>query len=94
MVQQSLGAVGSGQYQEQGIFFIVVEANIRYKAPAKLDNLLVIETEIAEGKRSSALFRQRVLRESDGKLLVEGDIKIACINERLRPTRLPEELRS
>jgi tol-pal system-associated acyl-CoA thioesterase len=83
-----------GQYQEAGIFFIVVEANLKYKAPAVLDDMLIIETWIEKGKRSSALFRQRVLRENDGKLLVEGEIRIACINERLRPTRLPEELRS
>jgi acyl-CoA thioester hydrolase len=81
-----------GQYQEAGIFFIVVEAHLKYKAPAVLDDMLVIETAIAEGKRSSAVFVQKILRESDGKLLVEGEIKIACINERLRPTRLPEEL--
>jgi len=83
-----------GQYQEDGIFFIVVEANLKYKAPAMLDDMLVVETTITEGKRSSVLFRQSVLRESDGQLLVEGMIKIACVNERLRPTRLPEELRS
>jgi tol-pal system-associated acyl-CoA thioesterase len=81
------------EYQDRGIFFIVVEATLRYRAPAVLDDMLVIETWIEEGKRSSAVFGQRVLREEDGEVLVEGDIKIACINERLRPTRLPEELR-
>ena len=81
-----------GQYHEDGIFFIVVEVNLKYKAPAVLDDMLIIETWIEEGKRSSAIFRQRVMREQDGKLLVEGDIRIACINDRLKPTRLPEEL--
>lgn len=83
-----------GQYQEDGIFFIVVEANLKYKAPAVLDDLLVVETEIIQSKGSSALFWQKILREGDEKLLVEGQIKIACINERQRPTRLPPELRS
>ena len=82
------------EYQDRGTFFIVVEATLRYRAPAVLDDMLVIETWIEEGKRSSAVFGQRVLREEDGEVLVEGDIKIACINERLRPTRLPEELRA
>ncbi len=82
------------EYQDSGTFFIVVEATLRYRAPAVLDDLLVIETWIEEGKRSSVVFGQRVLREGDGEVLVEGEIKIACINDRLRPTRLPEELRA
>ncbi|MDT8395729.1 MAG: YbgC/FadM family acyl-CoA thioesterase [bacterium] len=79
-------------YQDSGIFFVVVEAALRYRAPAVLDDLLTIETWIEEGRRSSAVFGQRVLREGDGTLLVKGDIRVACINDRLRPTRLPPEL--
>jgi tol-pal system-associated acyl-CoA thioesterase len=82
------------EYQDSGVLFIVVEATLRYRAPAVLDDLLVIETWIEEGRRSSVVFGQRVLREGDGEVLVEGEIKIACINDRLKPTRLPEELRA
>ena len=76
------------EYQDGGTLFIVVEATLRYRAPAVLDDLLVIETWIEDGKRSSVVFGQRVLREGAGEVLVEGEIKIACINDRLRPTRL------
>ena len=82
-----------GQYQEAGIFFIVVEVNLKYKAPAVLDDMLVIETAIIEDRRSSVVFEQKVIREEDGTVLVEGAIKVACINERMKPTRIPDELR-
>lgn len=80
------------QYQDAGILFIVVEANVKYRAPAGLDEDIVVETRIEEGRRSSVTFGQRVLRESDGRVLVEGAVKVACIGTNLKPRRLPEEL--
>ena len=80
------------QYQDAGILFIVVEVNVKYRSPAGLDDDLVIETWIEEGRRSSVTFGQRVLREGEDGVLVEGTVKVACIGENLRPRRLPEEL--
>jgi len=81
------------EYQDAGILFIVVEANVKYRSPATLDDELVIETWIEDGKRSSVIFGQRVKREGEDKVLVEGTVKVACIGANLRPRRLPEELR-
>ncbi|UCG39343.1 MAG: YbgC/FadM family acyl-CoA thioesterase [bacterium] len=81
------------QYQDAGIFFIVVEVNLRYRSPAGLDDRLVIETWIEEGRRSSVVFGQRVRRKGEESFLVEGTVRVACMNSRFRPTRLPAELR-
>ena len=80
------------QYQDDGILFIVVEVNVNYRSPALLEDDLLIETWIAEGRRSSVTFEQRVRREGDDTLLVEGQVKVACIGKNLKPRRLPEEL--
>jgi YbgC/YbaW family acyl-CoA thioester hydrolase len=80
------------EYQDAGILFIVVEVNVKYRSPAGLDDELVIETWIKEGKRSSVIFGQRVKREGEDSVLVEGTVRVACIGSNLRPRRLPEEL--
>ncbi len=80
------------QYQDAGILFIVVEANVKYRAPAGLDEDLIVETWIEEGRRSSVTFGQRVLREGEHKVLVEASVRVACIGTNLKPRRLPEEL--
>lgn len=82
------------QYQDEGILFIVVEVNVKYRSPAGLDDDLVVETWIEEGARSSVVFGQRVRREGEGKVLVEGTVRVACIGTNMRPRRLPEELRT
>jgi len=81
-----------GEYQEAEILFIVVEVNARYRSPAGLDDDLVIETWISEGKRSSVTFGQRIKREGEDRVLVEGTVKVACLGSNLKPRRLPEEL--
>lgn len=82
------------QYQDAGILFIVVEVNVKYRSPAGLDDDLVIETWIEEGRRSSVTFGQRIKREGEDGVLVEGRVKVACLGSNLRPRRLPEELRT
>ena len=80
------------QFQNAGILFIVVEANVRYRSPAGLDEDLVVETWIDEGRRSSVTFGQRIRREGEPQVLVEGKVRVACIGSNLKPRRLPEEL--
>lgn len=80
------------EYQDDGILFIVVEVNLKYRSPAGLDDILIVETWIAQSRRSSVTFGQRIKREGEDNVLVEGSVKIACIGTTLRPRRLPQEL--
>jgi YbgC/YbaW family acyl-CoA thioester hydrolase len=82
------------QYQSDGILFIVVEVNVKYRLPAVLDDDLIVETWISEGRRSSLTFGQRIKREGEDRVLVEGTVKVACIGTNLKPRRMPEELRA
>lgn len=80
------------EMHQKGLIFPVVRADVSFRAPAVLDDLLRIETEPAEIGKTSFTLLQRAVRESDGKLLVEGRITLVCTNERLKARRLPEEL--
>lgn len=81
-----------GEMHREGLFFVVVQAEIDYRAPAVYDDLLNVETAVQEIKRSNFTFAQRVLRAADGKLLVEGKIKLACVGPEMKPKRLPGEV--
>jgi acyl-CoA thioester hydrolase len=56
----------------------VVEAGISYKLPARYDDLLVVETVLAQVRRASARFEYAVRRGED--LLVTGHTLHACID--------------
>lgn len=81
-----------GEMAKQGMFFPVVHLEVDYRSPALHDDLLRVETAVLEVKRSSFTLGQKVLRVSDGKLLVEGKVKLACVGPGMKPKRLPEEI--
>jgi len=78
-----------------GVYLPVVEAKVNYKRPAFYDDLLVIETTLAELGRASLRFEYRVLRGDD--LLATGHTVHACVDKqgdiREFPAALSERLR-
>jgi acyl-CoA thioester hydrolase len=68
----------------------VVEAHVQYKQPARYDDLLVVETVLAQVRRASARFEYVVRRGDD--VLVTGHTVHACIDFEGALTRLPGTL--
>jgi acyl-CoA thioester hydrolase len=73
----------------------VVEANCRYKSPARYDDHLLLETTVLTLRRSVIKFGYRLLRpESDGvppTLLAEGETTHVTVNRSLRKVPLPQK---
>jgi len=57
----------------------VVEATLRYRLPARFDDLLAIETRLTELRSASLRFEFRIDR--DGDALTEGSVRLACIDD-------------
>lgn len=83
------------EIEELGLVLPVIECYSRYKAPAAYDDLLAIETSLAEVKNVSCRFNYRIYRdEADGTrtMLAKGYTVHASVNRQNRLTRLPEQL--
>jgi acyl-CoA thioester hydrolase len=81
------------EMHDMGIIFPVVALEINYRAPARLDDLLEVQTQIVALKNSSFVTAQQVKRKQDGKLLAEARVTLACVGEGMRARRLPQDLR-
>lgn len=68
----------------------VAENTVKYRAPARFDDLLEIETWVPVARRAYLLF-QYVLRR-DGKVLTEGTTKCPCTTLAGEIRRVPIEL--
>lgn len=79
------------QLQQQDTVFPVVECHLRYKSPARYDDVLTIELwpTLAEGARLN--FGCRILKE-DNLLVLEGETLHVCTGVNERPKRLPADL--
>jgi acyl-CoA thioester hydrolase len=74
------------------VAFAVRRMTVDFHAPARLDDLLEIETELTEIRRASLTFAQRILNQ-DGKLLSSANVLIACINpHQAKPIALPKSI--
>ncbi len=71
--------------------FAVSRCEVDYLKPARLDDLLTVETRVLEVGAAVVQLDQRVLRQDD--LLARLTIRIACLNRKGRPQRLPEPVR-
>jgi acyl-CoA thioester hydrolase len=78
-------------WQDQDVIFPVVEARLRYKYPARYDDLLAIEVWPALVDRIRVNFGHRILNQN-GKLILEAETFHVCTSREEKPRRLPEEL--
>ena len=79
--------------EAEGVMMPVVELNIKYKRPAKYDDLLTIRSQVAALTDKRVVFKQEVFSESD-KLLTEGKVELAFIDSKtMRPINCPPHLR-
>jgi acyl-CoA thioester hydrolase len=77
--------------EEAGFILPVVETYLRYKAPARYDDLLTIQTSMQQISNFSWRFNHHVLLSANNKLLVKGFTVHACVNKAGKLAKLPSE---
>lgn len=86
--------LGMGQQDlraRTGALFVVTQTSVRYRAPARLDDLLQISVELRRhGTASMTIFQQAWRGDT---LLADGEIRVGCVDQTsFRPRRLPTEV--
>ena len=75
--------------ENHGIYLPVSETHCRYAAPAKYDDILIIETSVDSTIKAGIKFDYRIYHE-DGKILVaKGYTKHPCVNKEGKVVRPP-----
>lgn len=76
---------------KEGIAFAVRSVSAEFLKPARLDDLLTVETTVTELGRAQVTFAQRILRDTE--LLLDAKIRVACIDPvRGKPIPMPRTL--
>jgi acyl-CoA thioester hydrolase len=91
-----LRAAGIGQHalrEHDNVVFVVHAMDIRFNAPARLDDLLTATVQPAERRSASFVVLQTLKREPEARALVEARVRVACLDAALfRPRPIPEHL--
>jgi acyl-CoA thioester hydrolase len=75
--------------EEEGCGISVVDVHARYRAPARYDDELVIETRLLAARGAVVKFGYRILRDVDSVLLCEGETMHVCIDKEMKKRSLP-----
>lgn len=78
--------------EAQGILLAVVSLHIRYKRPARYDDLLTLHTKITNVGHAKIEHEYELLR--DGVILATASTTLACLDRDGRPRSVPDELRT
>jgi acyl-CoA thioester hydrolase len=84
---------GGGSYkavEERGLFLVVVKIEVRYKKPARYDDLLTLRTTISRITPARIEHEYQLMR--DGEVLTTGTSTLACVDGTGTISALPDEL--
>ena len=79
------------QLQNEDAIFPVLESHLRYKSPARYDDVLTIEIGLTKLQGVRLNFAYRVLNQNS-LLVLEGETFHVCTNRNEKPKRLPPEI--
>jgi acyl-CoA thioester hydrolase len=68
--------------------FAVRKITAEYLMPARIDDALIVQTQVTQAKGARIGFSQRILRGED--VLLTAEVEAACIDMAGRPKRLPK----
>jgi acyl-CoA thioester hydrolase len=95
---EMLKSKGFGQRaltEQYGISFVVRRVEVDFLSPARLDDVLNIETVLQECTRTTMSLRQNILKyaeDEQGKLLVSLIVKLVCVDSSMKPTRISDDV--
>lgn len=79
------------EWQDKDVIFPVVEVQLRYKAPARYDDVLKIAVGVTAAERIRLNFSYRAVNQHN-TLILEGETHHVCTSRDEKPKRLPEAL--
>ena len=80
--------------ERDGIFFVVVRAEVAFKRPARYDDLIRIRTWIEELGGAHVSFQHEIVDAETGTLLARGRTKHPFVNKDWKPVRVPPALKA
>jgi acyl-CoA thioester hydrolase len=77
--------------EDQGFLLVLTKVQVRYRSPARYDDLLTLRTTVVRTTLVKIEHRYEVLR--DGLVLAEGETTLGCVDRDGKVQPLPEFLR-
>ncbi len=81
-------------FKERGLAYAVRHCNIQYKSPARYGDTLVCTATLTKATAAQLVFDQKITDKKDGRLIVEAEVSLVCLNVDFKPTPIPDDLKA
>jgi len=89
-LMRQMGLSYKDMEREEGCGIAVVEANARYRAPARYDDELIVRTRVTAVRGPVIKFAYTIVRAADGVLLCEGYTVHVVVDGEMKKCSLPK----
>jgi acyl-CoA thioester hydrolase len=80
--------ISVAQLLEEGTQFVVVHAEVEYRAPARYGETLLVETRLSEEGRAALKFHHTIREKKTGRTVVEGSATLITMTRDGKVKRL------
>lgn len=77
-----------------GIQFVVRAVNITFEKPAKLQQNIIVSTDLVKQGRASLTFKQNIYFDPSDMdtMICSGEVVVVCVNQQFKPCAIPSEV--
>ena len=80
-------------FMKKGLSFFVVNINISYRSPAKVNDIILIKTGLHKISNKSIIWRQEITNTSTGKICIQADITFVIADNTGKAIALTGEIK-
>ena len=81
------------QFKERGYMYVVRQCNVGYRSPARYGDILICAAKLKKMGASQLIFDQTIHLKKEGRLIVEAEVTLVCLNKEFKPTAIPDDLK-
>ena len=81
------------QFRERGYFYVVRQCNVSYRSPARYGDTILCDAKLKKLGACQLVFDQTIHDKKDGRLLIEAEVTLVCLNKDFKPFVIPDDLR-
>jgi acyl-CoA thioester hydrolase len=80
------------ELEERGVLLVVVEVAVRYRAPARYDDLLRVDCWVRDRNRRRIIFGYAVVREADQRCLATAQTSLIALDSSHALSAVPPDV--
>ena len=80
-------------FKERGLGYAVRQCNVTYRSPARYGDVLLCSAKLTKATSAQLVFHQTIHDKKDGRLILEAEVSLVCLNTEFKPAPIPDDLK-